>query len=603
MATRIQASNTLGSLEYKPVTALKTQRHSVRSITAGIAGTNNINEAKYWTLKLGLGTHTYGGNAKKYAHPRVVVLKSKGESLVQQVLFAPPGLSKTPPLAVISGPRVALYGTDPASKFSRTLSSHTTKRVIGDDITADRQVQVGGNVSTCGAFRGDGRLIAVGTDAGDLRICDVTMRATLATFITQTRLPVRCVTWLKSGKDVFTGSDDGVARLWYTGNTDKSRPVMTLSGHGDAIRSAAVWQESVEKRSKTTWWTDLAFTGSYDHTIRMWNIAKSVNATETEGGRCLSVLDHGAPVEALMVMKSNDSEVPFWLLSAGGINVKVWNPVSAACVHESSTRHRKTITVLTSVMRSTFLHKNPNAIPAERVVTAALDGTLQFHGWDAAKGTLEPLYSTQIDDAVTAVSFDESGDRIAIGTVKGRIHVHVRGYASSQKKRPLPVAGTFAYFTRGMSEDVSNDDFVVSSQNAKKPKLQSFDKALKEFRYSDALDDALSSRRPVDVIGVLEELGRKSSLKVALSNRDEETLEPILSFTTRYIIRPSYSPVLIGVAHLLLDIYSHIRGESETIDELFVKLKNRVSNEIRSEKKLLRVIGQIESVMADSQYE
>ena len=96
-------------------------------------------------------------------------------------------------------------------------------------------------------------------------------------------------------------------------------------------------------------------------------------------------------------------------------------------------------------------------------------------------------------------------------------------------------------------------------------------------------------------------MGKRRGLGQALSNRDEETLEPILSFTARYIAKPRYSPILIGVADKLCDIYSGIVGQSEIIDEYFDKLRRHVKDECRVQKSLLRLIGQIDIVMCAGQ--
>lgn len=102
-------------------------------------------------------------------------------------------------------------------------------------------------------------------------------------------------------------------------------------------------------------------------------------------------------------------------------------------------------------------------------------------------------------------------------------------------------------------------------------------------------------------MAVLEELGKRRGLTQALSNRDEETLEPILSFTARFIAKPRYSPVLIGVADKLCDIYSSVVGQSENIDEYFDKLRRHIKDECRVQKSLLRLIGQIDAVMCAGQ--
>jgi len=97
-------------------------------------------------------------------------------------------------------------------------------------------------------------------------------------------------------------------------------------------------------------------------------------------------------------------------------------------------------------------------------------------------------------------------------------------------------------------------------------------------------------------------LGKRRGLKIALSNRDEESLEPVLAFLTRYIARPRFSALLMGVAHSILDIYGDaiITGQSETIDELLDKLRQQVAAETRTQRKLLRLAGQLEAAIFSS---
>jgi U3 small nucleolar RNA-associated protein 15 len=101
----------------------------------------------------------------------------------------------------------------------------------------------------------------------------------------------------------------------------------------------------------------------------------------------------------------------------------------------------------------------------------------------------------------------------------------------------------------------------------------------------------------LQVIAVLEELGRRRGLVNALSNRDEESLEPLLAFTATFISDPKCTPVLLGVANQLCDIYSGVFGQSDTIDEYFKKLHVQVKNECKTQTILSQLIGQIDSVM------
>jgi U3 small nucleolar RNA-associated protein 15 len=96
-------------------------------------------------------------------------------------------------------------------------------------------------------------------------------------------------------------------------------------------------------------------------------------------------------------------------------------------------------------------------------------------------------------------------------------------------------------------------------------------------------------------------LGKRRGLTIALSNRDEESLEAILSFTIRFIDEPKYSSYLIGVAHILCDIYGSLMGQSSVVDELFSKLRNKVTNECSAQRMVLGLLGQIDFVISTAE--
>jgi U3 small nucleolar RNA-associated protein 15 len=240
---------------------------------------------------------------------------------------------------------------------------------------------------------------------------------------------------------------------------------------------------------------------------------------------------------------------------------------------------------------------------AWRILSTGLDGLVRIHTWSGSKGELKYIHGVKLADPITSLAFNETYDRLAIGTTTG--HVIVRQVPTStpkQKRSRDPPAGTYAYFTRGMNVDANADDYVVSHD--RKRKLKPYDVALKQFRYGDALDEALDTRQPQAVMAVLEELGRRRGLTIALSNRDEESLEPILAFTVRYITtRPQFTSLLVGVAHKLCDIYGDVTGQSETIDELFNKLRSQVRDECNVQRSLLRVVGQLDAIISVAEME
>lgn len=121
---------------------------------------------------------------------------------------------------------------------------------------------------------------------------------------------------------------------------------------------------------------------------------------------------------------------------------------------------------------------------------------------------------------------------------------------------------------------------------------------LSGYRYQETLDNALATRNPVVVVTVLEELATRQGLTIALSGRDETTLEPLLSFICRYLSNPRYTKLLVDVSHHVLDLYGGVVGQSDSIDELFHKLATHARSEVTYQREINRVMGAIDCLVA-----
>ena len=51
------------------------------------------------------------------------------------------------------------------------------------------------------------------------------------------------------------------------------------------------------------------------------------------------------------------------------------------------------------------------------------------------------------------------------------------------------------------------------------------------------------------------------------------------------------------MAHILCDIYGSLHGQSAVVDELFAKLREKVTNECSVQKSILRLLGQLDYVV------
>jgi U3 small nucleolar RNA-associated protein 15 len=113
---------------------------------------------------------------------------------------------------------------------------------------------------------------------------------------------------------------------------------------------------------------------------------------------------------------------------------------------------------------------------------------------------------------------------------------------------------------------------------------------------------------------MIEELLRRDGLTIALSGRNEETLEPIISFLTQHITNPRYSSMLIDVSNILLgnmsslvlctnrllDLYSRVLGQSVAVDDMLRKFSKKIHEEITIQKQMFELIGTLDLLMTAS---
>lgn len=97
----------------------------------------------------------------------------------------------------------------------------------------------------------------------------------------------------------------------------------------------------------------------------------------------------------------------------------------------------------------------------------------------------------------------------------------------------------------------------VKVTKERRRKLTEWDRMLKNFRYGDALDSALRQDvTPATTFALLEELIRRDGLPIALANRTDLTLEPVLSFLVKHITHPRYSVLAVDVASVLVGAFT-----------------------------------------------
>jgi len=143
------------------------------------------------------------------------------------------------------------------------------------------------DVVHCCSYRGDGKMLAAGDDAGTVQIFDLGSRAVMRTFRGHQRA-VHVARFTPDGSNVFTASDDQRAICW---DVAAETQVRRFDGHTDFVRCGALNPNSPK----------LLVTGSYDHTVRLWDV---------NSPKCIMELQHAAPVEVQAVASGSAHHTP-----------------------------------------------------------------------------------------------------------------------------------------------------------------------------------------------------------------------------------------------------------------------------------------------------
>jgi U3 small nucleolar RNA-associated protein 15 len=420
----------------------------------------------------------------------------------------------------------------------------------------------------CGRYRKDGKLLLAGDAGGNVKVFDVTSKSLLRQFRGHTAA-VRAATWSSSGLQIYSGSDDHAIRVWDLGTEDSLW--YRRNAHTDYIRTMSSNPVAPE----------VFVSGSYDHTLKLW---------DTRQKKSTATFHHGAPVESCLISPSGTL-----LFSAGSNELKIWDILTGSLINTFS-NHQKNITGI-------CMDSNSN-----RLLSCGLDGHVKIYSLD----TLEVKYGLKYSEPILSMALSKKTNKLILGFVSGNIMIRNKEESGSSQSQMKLKQGTDGFDQTGGAGGGSNvsrfykgtgshqmkrsayDDVVETERFHR---LHQYDIYLKQFRYSDVLDLALKSRNPVIVITILEELCRRNGLTISLNGRDESTLEPLISFCSKYISLPKYTRLLIQVIHRVLDIYGQVLKTSDAMDELFHKLNQQVKLELSFHRQIMRVMGSLDGII------
>ncbi len=324
--------------------------------------------------------------------------------------------------------------------------------------------------------------------------------------------------------------------------------------------------------------SDVFVSGSYDHSAILWDARQK---------REVHRYQHNDPIEKCIVSTSGTL-----LFTAASNELRVWDLISGGKLLHTFCNHQKNITSLAMNEGAT------------RLLSGGLDGHVKIYNLQL----LQVRHGIKYKSPILSLNMTKDNKKLIVGHVDGTLITRLRyerppmSYEDNDdeddNERNLEaVTGAKRKFYKGAGSAIlKTDDEMIESE--RRIRLKPYEKQLKKFNYQKALDSALRTHNPLVVVTVLEELLRRSGLTIALSDRDETTLEPLLSFTARYVSHPRYAKLILQVVHRMMDLYAGVLGKSDAIDELFLKLQRQVKAEVAFQRLAMKVVGSLDGIIA-----
>ena len=301
-----------------------------------------------------------------------------------------------------------------------------------------------------GKFRRDGKLIVAGDETGLVQVFDVDTKSILRSFKNHEG-PVHVAQFSLDNIHIFSAADDKTVRCW---DLPTGSLLTTFDEHQDYVRAGATTLDH----------PNLCLTGSYDRTVKLWDI-RSPSSVIT--------LNHEHPVESVLMFPNGGMA-----LSAGSNIIKVWDMLRGGRPVYSFSNHQKTITSMCFDSS------------CSRLISASLDHHIKIYSTQDFK----TMHSVKYPAPLLSVSISPDDTHLVTGMANGILSIRQRlvkteDLSKNQEWKNRLHAGTYRYFVRGKSHLADPQDFLVTS--SKKPKLRKYEAFLRKFQYKNALDASL----------------------------------------------------------------------------------------------------------------
>ncbi|ODV94092.1 hypothetical protein PACTADRAFT_50981 [Pachysolen tannophilus NRRL Y-2460] len=409
-------------------------------------------------------------------------------------------------------------------------------------------------------FRNDGKLLVAGDQTGLVQVFDALQPRTLLVSINASSHPTHVTKFHPTNlTNLLTGSDDRVARLYDISNS--AAPINVFGNHEDYIRSANFIPGS-----------NLVATGCYDGYVRVFD--PRVNNTNNDP---ILKFNQDFPVEDILSLNSTN------LISCGGRSIKIWD-LTAGKQLRDMTNFTKTVTCLSDA--------------GERgILAGSLDGHVKV--FDSSSSNWEVKFGWKFGGGVLGCGVSPNHKHFVVGLSSGLLAIRTRKTEPRVKQgvKTSTKSGAFQKMMRGAEYHGEYEHHIVNDKlkTTQTKKLKPFEKSLNAFKWSEALDNAFIPGMSRELtITVLEELKNRGKIRVALADRDETKLEPLLTWSLKAIEDVRSVNIVSDYIGVVLEMYGSVIEKSPILEELVIAFSKKIQQEIEKAKESQQIEGMLQ---------
>lgn len=426
------------------------------------------------------------------------------------------------------------------------------------------------------SYRKDGKLLCAGDATGLVSVYDSYNPRTLLVSVAASQHPTHVTKFHDHDlKTLVSASDDRVTRVWDISHAYE--PQLELTGAADYVRTLCFVPAAPH----------LVVTGSYDGALRLYDTRA--------GSKPQHTLVHDQPVGNVVAIS------PTQLVSCGGPNFKVWDLTSNKKIFERA-NFNKTVTCLDYVN----LPSDSGLASNSALLASSLDGHVKvFDPLDNFQVKFGWKFSSAVLSCAVSPSDAQGSRHLVAGLTSGLLAIRTK----KKEKRNSQLAvddytagstgpkksNNFQRMMRGSQYQGDLEHIIHDDKVKQQRRLRTFERYINQFKWAEALDCAFVPGMAKELtLTILQELRKRGKIRVALQNRDESSLEPLLNWCLKGIEDVRSVNVVVDWVTVVLEMYGQVAQESPVLNEMVVALRNKVREEVHKAEEAQRIEGMLQ---------